>query len=271
MTNRVAPVRMHIDFPNRGNGVSEDADSAIARPFRRLCEEGIDPGRITFLLAEPAPGGVRLIGSACETVGRRILFFPGSAGRAIESHFSQTPQKPASGIVDHFTFELRDRTMHMAEVAADGSRRVVSSRRRPCLEVAPSFFAWFGFTIRSLQRLELLPERLYMYSEWPPSDAERRFSLFRDRSQVKTLPIPQPREGSFVQANFFIDLDPTRQLRQIRTRAPNGPPQLLERVCQAETIQDTLYSFAALDGTYAVTLDVSICDGQPVNQIGFGF
>jgi hypothetical protein len=272
MTTR--PIRLHVDFPSRGRGESENPNSAIARPFRRLLERGITPGRLSYIVIDPCVGGVRLFGTICETPGRRVLFYPACNGRALRGHFSRDPQRrhlQPSGVVDHFTFQLKERTAHVTEVSEDSSRRLIVGRRHACREVAPGLFAWFGLTVASVRRFEVLPERLYMSAEWPAPDVDRRLALFRTPSQVLMLPVREPPNECFAQVNGFVDLEPRRPLARITTFLPNGPPELVERVAGKQTVQDVLYSFDAFGGAYAVRMDVLVADGRPISQVGFGY
>jgi hypothetical protein len=79
-----------------------------------------------------------------------------------------------------------------------------------------------------------------------------------------------PRAGFFAQINFFVDLDPTRELTDVTTFIPNGPPELVAAVQRDRTVTSTLYGFSAFDGSCAVRMDAHLAQGVPVREIGIG-
>lgn len=188
--NLSSPLRLYIDLNRYGSGEFEDSQSAIARPWRRLFQDGTDPGKICYLTVNPSPTEPsRALGSFCETTGGRLLFFPGCQGRQLNSRFAR--QKPntavsLTGMVDHITFETVSRKGHITEVLQNGERRVALNLPfRP--EVDSGLYAWFGITLRSLDKLDSIPGRLWFSAECPVSDIERRLELFRKAGQASRV------------------------------------------------------------------------------------
>src|SRR2546425_12771097 len=73
---RMVPLRLHVDLGEYGVGELEDSQSAIARPYRRLVEDGSDSGKISYVLISSAPGApYKIAGAVCDTSGQRILIF----------------------------------------------------------------------------------------------------------------------------------------------------------------------------------------------------
>jgi hypothetical protein len=124
----VIPLRLHVDLENYGSGELQDSQSAIARPYRRLFEDGIDPGSISYVLIHCISNeGYKLLGALCETLGRRLLFFPSGRIRRLTTRFTrESVSRPTSlaGIVDHITFETNNRKRHLTEVMPNGRRSV---------------------------------------------------------------------------------------------------------------------------------------------------
>jgi hypothetical protein len=52
----MVPLRLYIDLAEYGVDEFEDAQNAIARPYRRLVEDGVDPGNIAHVLVRSTPG-----------------------------------------------------------------------------------------------------------------------------------------------------------------------------------------------------------------------
>ena len=183
---------------------------------------------MTFLGVESTPGSLFVLGSLVETVGDRILFFPGFVGRHLEHHFNRRSRRPhpVDATVDHLTFEIARRRGHYTRVLPSGRRRIVPGIPQRRREVGPNIVGWFGITARSFDALEPLPRRLWIAGECPASDRARRIRLLQGVSGAIVLPVPWPPAGSFVQVNFFVDLEPTRALGKVTTFIPIGPPEL---------------------------------------------
>jgi hypothetical protein len=109
----MVPLSLCLNLTEYGIGEFDDAQSAGARPYRRLVEDGVDPGNITYVLIRSAPSSqYKVLGTFCETPGQRLLFFPGGRIRRLNSLFKRTPTAAAQavdGIIDHITFETSNR------------------------------------------------------------------------------------------------------------------------------------------------------------------
>jgi hypothetical protein len=277
MEKSSSPLRLNIDFERFGTGEIEDSQSAAARPWRRLFQDGIDPGNIYYLIVRvPPTGRSRALGSFCETSGGRLLFFPGCQGRQLNSRFARDkPSTPVSlnGIVDHITFELVSRKRHITEVLQTGERRValnLPSGR----EVASGLFAWFGITLRSVARLDSVPGRLWFSAECSSSDVGRRLELFRKSgkaSRVSELEIPKITASSFMQINFFVDLDPTRPRGTFATFLPQGPPELRKKVDVPTTMAAQIQSLQLQTSPGVIRIHPIIWEGDPAADVAFGF
>jgi hypothetical protein len=270
-------LRLHVDLEQYGAGEFEDSESAIARPYRRLVENGSDPGKISYVLISSVSGGnYRVAGTVCETSGQRLLFFPGNRIRRVNALFRPRRGAPAQalqGIVDHMTFQMRSHRAHITEVLPSGRREIVVNcpRRR---EVGPGLYAWFGLTLRSIAALDSVPARLWFFADCPASDVDRRLELFRTAgraSRVCSFPIAESADDAFLQINFFVGLGPGGPCPTIRTFLPDGPPELRRPVHVSSTMDAQLYSLALHDGTGAVRIHPIVWDGEPVNEVAIAF
>src|SRR5262249_39477265 len=126
----MVPLSLGINLAEYGAGESEDSQSAVARPYRRLVEDGVDPGNITYVILRSAPSSQsKILGTFCETSGQRLLFFPGGRIRRLNSIFKREPTAAAQavdGIVDHITF---DSILKFFQVDSRGMFRMTSSAR----------------------------------------------------------------------------------------------------------------------------------------------
>jgi hypothetical protein len=269
-------LRLFIDLNRYGTGEFEDSQNAIARPWRRLFQDGTDPGEIYYLTVRPSGAeSSRALGSLCKTSGGRVLFFPGCRGRDLNNRFTRENITPAvlTGIVGHLTFDIADRKAHITEVAENGDRRValnLSSRR----EVDSGLYAWFGLTLRKLEALESVPRRLWFTAECPSSDVERRRKLFREAGQasrISNLEISPLAPDTFMQINFFVDLQPAQTRPTMRSFLPKGPPELRKEVTVPQTMAATLQSLELDRGAVMVRIHPIAWEGDPVADVGFGF
>lgn len=272
--NPSSVLRLYVDLKGHGMGEVEDSQSAIARPWRRLFQDGTDPGKICYLTLTSSPP--RILGSFCETTGGRLLFFPACQGRELNSRFTRdTPNTPASlsGIVDHITFDIANRKGHITEVLANGERRVaVNLPSRP--QVDSGLYAWFGITLRRLDVLDIVPGQLWFSTECPSSDVERRRTLFRttgQTSRVCAIEIPDIRAVSFIQTNFFIDLQPEQTRNTMRTFLPKGPPELRQEINVPETLATMLQSLELEGGNALLRINPIVWEGEPIVDVAFGF
>ena len=232
------PWPLYINFAGYGVGEFEDSQSAIARPYRRLFEEGTDPGKIAYLLIHSASSGQYImLGTLCETIGQRLLFFPGGRVRRLNSVFKRQSTSVAQGldgIVDHITFEIRHHTCHVTEVLSNGRRRIPAGLKLPPpREVRPALYAWFGMTLNSVAVLDRVPEKFLFSAECPSSDVDRRLALFRKANKgfgIYPLPITQATQGTFLQINFFVDFDPSQMRKTIPALFPSWPTELQKSI-----------------------------------------
>jgi len=273
----MVPLNLHIDLDDYGVGEFEDSQSAIARPYRRLFEDGTDPGKVSYVIIPFASGSqCKILGTLCETPGHRLLFFPGCRMRKLNNHFkrrSTITRQALDGIVDHITFETTSRRSHITEVLPNGKRRVALRLPRR-LEVGPELYGWFGMTLRSISLLEMVPGKLWFTTECPDSDVDRRRGLFRNAgraSRVCTLPISHDMPGTFLQINFFVDLNPGQTRKTIRTFLPNGPPELREAIRVPSTMNAQLHGLQFHDGVGMVKMHRIAWQGEPINDLVFGF
>ena len=228
------PLNLFINLEQYGSGEFKDNTSAIARPWRRLFQDGIDPGIISYLVIVQCSQLPVIIGCICETPGKRLLFFPGCKGRNLNARFARKRNSHSllQGTVDHITLETTNHRRHITQVLPTGKRSVPLNLPK-ALPVDTAMYAWFGVTLQSLDTLDSVPGKLWFDAESPRSDVDRRLDLFRIRgseSRVSKLSIPELSSNDFLQINFFVDYEPSRVRTKVVTFLPKGPPELREPV-----------------------------------------
>jgi hypothetical protein len=273
----MALLKLYIDLSQYGTGELEDSQSAIARPYRRLFEDGADPGAISYVLIPSVLSNQHeILGTLCETPGDRLLFFPGCRIRQLNSHFnrgSTTGAQALDGVVDHITFETSNLRRHITEILRNGARRTVLDLAR-CQEVAPGLYAWFGMLLSTRAWLDRVPGKLWFSTECPDSDVKRRLDLFRSAAKtprVSILPIAHPTNDKFLQINFFVDFEPMQSRGQIRTFLPHGPPELQRTIEIPATMTTQLYGLPLNDRVRTLKINAITWQGEPAHDVGFGF
>ena len=273
----MVPLTLCINLGEYGVGELEDSQNAIARPYRRLVEDGTDPGKISYVLIRPALSNqYKMLGTLCETLGQRLLFFPGCRIRRLNRLFNRKPTIQAQvlrGIVDHITFETGKRRGHITEVLPNGKRRVALKLPRR-QEVGQELYAWFGITLNSIALLDSVPGKLLFSTECPASDVDRRLELFHKAckvSRICTLPVAQPTAETFLQVNFFVDFEPGQIRAQIRTFLPNGPPELRKAIEIPSTMTAHLHRLRLHDSVGMIKIHPIVWEGEPAHEVVFGF
>jgi hypothetical protein len=261
----MAPLNLYIDLSRYGMGELEDSQSAIARPYRRLFEDGADPGAISYVLIPSVLSNqYEILGTLCETPGDRLLFFPGCRIRELNSHFnrgSTTGAQTLDGIVDHITFEISNRKRHITEILSNGARRTVLNLTRS-QEVAPGLYAWFGMLLSPRAWLDRVPGKLWFSTECPDSDATRRLDLFVGIYHLWVT------NGKSANAGC---LEPMQSRGQIRTFLPNGPPELQRTIEIPATMTTQLYGLPLRDSMRTLKINAITWQGEPAHDVGFGF
>lgn len=99
------------EFPF-GNGTSDNIDSALMRPFRKILFEGKSPGTITHTLHYDEHDYF-ILGSFVATT-KCIIFFPGEMDRKVMTFAEQEYyNKGISLNVDHYTLDRTFETWHI--------------------------------------------------------------------------------------------------------------------------------------------------------------
>jgi len=265
-TVRTVPLRFCIDFPEGSQSIIADPSSVLARPYRRLMQEGTEPGSISYLAVQDPSGVLYVLGVLCETVGDRLVFFPGIPCPIVEGFFSADGiECPIDRDVDHLTFEMKRRAAHFTRVTEAGNRQTIAGPPQRRHEVAPGVLAWFGLTARSLDRLELLPSKVWIVGECPATDVARRTTSLQQSSRAVVMPIPFPARGFFAHVNFYVDFNPGRALTRIATLLP--PPSAVSRsVPVGSVFAQTLYHLPVFGSAFSVTIDWHLPQGDPVRN-----
>lgn len=149
------PISYH--FPV-GTGDSIDENSALVKPFRSILEDGKPVGQIVFVFYQENDTDF-VLGSFVNTVGNRILFFPGLR----LSRVTHTPDGIDLRLedlhnVDHFTLEkenLTDWHLTLLQKKEKGTRY----GRLQTKKIGHKTFLWFLMALQRATQLESMPNK----------------------------------------------------------------------------------------------------------------
>lgn len=182
--------------------------SPLARPRRRLIDEGTDPGAIVYVAVEMPDGARRTLGILSAT-GDRLRFFPGHAGTLLLTvPHDGRPARMLATELDHVTLDVASRATRFACRDAAGRTSGGILGRRP--ESAPGVVRWFRLIVPVLDRLEPLPGEPWRSDV--VRDPSRRIALLRRASRAVTMPLPALSPRASVLVDFLVDREPHRPL-----------------------------------------------------------
>jgi len=194
-----------------GKGKTSSMSCALARPYKRIFEEGKPIGRINHVFFKANEWPSHIVGSLCLTPGQRLLFYPGLIERKVNWHYSGKEgfaSIKSTGFVDHFTFDRGFRRWHLSILESDGTKklRLPSYKTK---EVSEDTLFWFGITIQDHGCLEITPEEVTLTFPSPPSDSIRRSDLMLKAREgavfhLVTLNKMPLNKGEFLHFDFFI-------------------------------------------------------------------
>lgn len=183
--------------------------SPLARPRRRLIDEGTDPGAIVYVAVEMPDGARRTLGILSPTGGDRLRFFPGHPGtRLLTVPHDGRPARMLATELDHVTLEVASRATRFACRDAAGRTTGGILGRRP--ESTPGVVRWFRLIVPVLDRLEPLPGEPWRSDA--VRDPSRRIALLRRASRAVTMPLPPLSPRASVLVDFHVDREPHRPL-----------------------------------------------------------
>ena len=235
-------VEITLSFPGGfGEGKVSSTTNTLVRPFRILIDEGRNVGRINYLFYRENGFPSRIFGALCCVLSKRLLFFPGLAGRRLLWH-SKTPYFiPPGGLIDHFTIEPNFQTWHVTTlINGEKEKRKNWIPSFKLFEIQPKVYFWFGLSMREVNQLELTPAITNLpLLKGNPEDLQRKVDIvMRSRKGAKFQGLLLPNGEKFDSENNFLHFDVLIDKRQFRwlnkldlkSVAPFGEPALIEEI-----------------------------------------
>lgn len=196
-----------------GKGKSKSMSCALARPYKKLFEEGKPIGRITHVFFKTEKWPSRILGSLCFTPGQRLLFFPGLIERKLNWNYSEDGFKhfKSTGFIDHITLDKGFQNVHVTILEPDGTKSP-HLRSFESKEIKKNTLFWFGLCIQDPSFLEVTPEELSLTFLSSSKDSKRRGALMMEASErairyITTLNGESSNalsKGEFICFDFFI-------------------------------------------------------------------
>ena len=200
--------------------------SPLARPRRRLIDEGIDPGAIVYVAVEMPDGDRRTLGILSAT-GDRVRFFPGHAGtRLVTVPHDGRPARMLATDLDHVTLDVASQATRFASRDARGGTTGGILGRRP--ELASGIVRWFRLIVPVVERLEPLPGEPWRSDA--VRDPSRRIQLLRRASRAVTVPLPVLPARASILVDFHVDRDPARPLPSLHDDGETHAPRTVYNV-----------------------------------------
>ena len=257
-----------------GEGVNQSQESALARPFRPLREEGKPVGKVNFLFTDPLGFPSSVVGSLCFSPGNRLLFYPALESRNISWYTRGDGPKeigPEGSIIDHLTLEPGFERWHLT-LLDPGGKKVRKLPTKRTSQVGGSAFYWFGLSISGTNALERSPEKLILQFPAPMTDSERRMGEFQEASEGAKwhlLHLPENetlQEGHFLHFDFIVDPTSSIDVAELPSFAPAGPPALESAVDRPTQFRLRSHPVGVPDFPATVEVVVSQRPGRLVDQ-----
>jgi len=208
-----------------GEGISNNLNSGLLRPFKSLFTTGQPPGKTVFVMYEE-DDHYYVLGSLAKTK-QFVIFFPGGTDLELVHHDGESASATPIHI-DHFTLEKSFRTWHvtLVEKATQNTRLP----RNRTLKVQDGLFLWFVLQASSLDSFEKMPKRLQAQLTHKQTEVKRRSKAIDEARKdvnfqickVEHEVLPEPHVINF---EFFLSLNGKPVLNDVKIfhNKPNNP------------------------------------------------
>jgi hypothetical protein len=193
-----------------GRGKS-DKSSCLIRPFLRLLQTGILPGKVNYIFYRHVDETSYNLGSLCYSEGSRIIFFPGFQARDLlwridnKGHFSKYDL--SDFVVDHYTLNRDFRKTHLTLLRKDKKAEKQYPATYKTFKLDGNIYFWFGLGIQRPSLLESTPENITISAPTPASDAKRRMQEIVDARKDAIFHIVEQADKGPFSSEEFIHFD----------------------------------------------------------------
>ncbi len=184
--NNIDTIVVTVNFPEEfTQGTSEAFFNSLARPLRRVLENGII-GRITYVFYKEPDKPSRTFGAFCYTPGERLLFFPGIIKRTLRWNAERNEVRqfnlPEHTLIDHFSLEKELNKWHVTLLHSIKGEKKYPLRTYKTRRYPNNTLFWFALSIKGPRILEPTPQELKLKFNSHQTDSERKI---KDIFQVR--------------------------------------------------------------------------------------
>jgi len=195
-----------------GKGRSNDSESPIIRPFKKILKEGKKPGKITFVFLNDN-GQYFVLGAFSFTV-KHLIFFPGFKDRRLS--YVGDKQYLNEGVVlhiDHLTLDQNLRTWHFTfdEKNTKGAKIPTNKTKK----IDETNFLWFACKVSNSSDLYETPNEQEVNLKASLSEIKRRVPIIHEARKGSIFQIVHVDEKLgqpfFWYFEFFVNTSPDRE------------------------------------------------------------
>lgn len=199
----VPALKIKYHFPI-GRGISTNENSALVRPFRKILQDGKNPGKISFLFLKDYENHYVLGGFSYTE--KFIIFFPGTNDRRLVNVGPDNFLNEGKILhMDHITLEKNLEKYHYK---VDEKSEQIKFPNQKTKKIDENTLLWFTLKIQSPEKLEKCPQELRITLYETIEEINRRLPLIDEARKKAIFPITQlqddPQKPFFWYVEFFV-------------------------------------------------------------------
>jgi hypothetical protein len=232
----VPALKIKYHFPI-GEGISTNENSALIRPFRKILQDGKNPGKISYLFLKDHENHFILGGFSF--TDNFLIFFPGTNDRRLVNFGEdQYLNQGKTFHIDHITLEKNLEKFHFKVEETSEQIKFPNWKTKT---IDKNTILWFTLKIQSPDKLEKCPKELRITLYEAMNEIKRRLSVIEDARKKAIFPITQlkeePQKPFFWYLEFFVsdNQDKSKVPRTPVTVMKNPDTDLLDNRTENET------------------------------------
>lgn len=205
--DNIRPLVYQLTIAEGDGETHADLNHPLAAPLKHGASTGKPSSGPWHYVCVRHPDGnpPTVIGAMMNTVGNRLLFFPGST---VNFGMTDSLGRFAGKRLDHLTLDPPKKgkwTSHMT--LFEGNRREKHGLKNTATERPGFMLPWLTMFVPDLSGFHALPSKLTMSLDWPSSDliryARETIGTHYRQCAVVDAP-PEPNGGGFWQVDFLV-------------------------------------------------------------------
>jgi len=181
-------IQLDWDLP-LGQGVTDNIESGLLRPFRFILDDGKPIGKISYFFYEEEHKQY-VLGTFCKS--QKIIFFPGGYNFQIMES-SNVSDKLASKEIDHFTLDTNLETWHISLKKKKQTKSKLPKKRT--LKMKDGRILWFVMQANSVKDFEEAPKKIKTILFHKTSELQRRSKEIMNSRENSEFKICNPQNG----------------------------------------------------------------------------